>query len=431
VAVLATAVWRARPSGVNTNGGGYDPGISGAATDYSQQNAAQASGTHGTTIGTTTFTDATALAFTSAMIGNAVYITGSGQTTGWYFVTAFTSSSVVTLDRSPGTGTLATWHLGGGWADFWTNTTSSGPGVPGNIVYILGGASPSYGAPDYSPSTFFTPVNGSTTSGNFSFIGDPNTPSGNGYSGLPLIQTQGLLFYNSSALVLKNLFIVAGSSSFGYIVSTTGPSYFIGFILDQNGYDISLISNGTFHAISCEVYSSQNKRTTNANYAFVTGAFGSDVVGCNIHDCIGPAISLANIGGVTGNIIAKCGGTGINIAFSGSNYQQNVKNNTIDGNLGSGIVFATQEALQLTTCLNNIISNHTQSGTYGMTVSAGTTAANNLVKGFVDYNTFYNNTTDLNSIGYGAHDTSNSGSAPNLISATPYVASSTENYTLA
>ena len=125
----------------NTNGGGYDPGISGAATDYSQQNSAQASGTHGTTTGTTTFTDATALAFTSAMVGNAIYITGTGQTTGWYFVTAYSSSSVVTLDRSPGTGTLATWHLGGGWADF-TNLVSTGPLVAGNTVYALGSGTP-------------------------------------------------------------------------------------------------------------------------------------------------------------------------------------------------------------------------------------------------------------------------------------------------
>lgn len=78
--VNSTAVWRVRPSGSNTNGGGYDAGISGAATDYSQQNAAQASGTHGVTTGSTTFTDATANAFTSAMIGNALYITGTGPT---------------------------------------------------------------------------------------------------------------------------------------------------------------------------------------------------------------------------------------------------------------------------------------------------------------------------------------------------------------
>ena len=48
MAINATAIWRVRPSGNNANGGGYDPGIAGAATDYSQQNAAQASGSAGT-----------------------------------------------------------------------------------------------------------------------------------------------------------------------------------------------------------------------------------------------------------------------------------------------------------------------------------------------------------------------------------------------
>ncbi len=122
MAINASAVWRVRPGGSNVNGGGYDAAISGAGTDYSQQDAAQVSGTAGTAAGTTTFTDATANNFTSAMIGNAIWIaSGAGFTAGAYFVTGFTSSSIVTLDRSPGTGSAAVWKLGGAWADFWTN----------------------------------------------------------------------------------------------------------------------------------------------------------------------------------------------------------------------------------------------------------------------------------------------------------------------
>ena len=49
---------------------------------------------------------------------------------------------------------------------------------------------------------------------------------------------------------------------------------------------------------------------------------------------------------------------------------------------------------------------------------------------FIDYNTYYGNNADLSAINYGPHDTSNSGTAPKLISVSPYVASSTENYTL-
>jgi hypothetical protein len=49
----------------------------------------------------------------------------------------------------------------------------------------------------------------------------------------------------------------------------------------------------------------------------------------------------------------------------------------------------------------------------------------------IDYNTYWNNTTDLSGLSYGPHDTSSSGNAPNYLASSPYVASSTENYTLA
>ena len=58
-----------------------------------------------------------------------------------------------------------------------------------------------------------------------------------------------------------------------------------------------------------------------------------------------------------------------------------------------------------------------------MTCDAGTTAQNDRVKQFIDYNVFYNNTTDVNAISYGAHDTHGGSN--------PYVGQSAENYTLA
>src|SRR5271170_4168055 len=181
MAVNATAIWRVRPSGSNTNGGGYDPGISGAATDYSQQNTAQATGTLGTASGTATFTDAGG-AFTSAMVGNALWIaSGAGFTVGAYFIVTFNSSTSVVLDRSPGTGTVAHWALGGGWADFWTNGASTGPAVGGNFIYILGSGIPNptsyvidYTAPSFIPQSAGTGI--------VTFANDPSTP---GYKAAP------------------------------------------------------------------------------------------------------------------------------------------------------------------------------------------------------------------------------------------------------
>jgi hypothetical protein len=421
--------------GSNNNGGGFDTGISGYGTDYSQQNSPQVSqsSTANTSTATTTLTD-TGASFTTALIGNGIRVSGTSITTTYTFITGVPTSTTLTLQTSPGTaGTAVSYNIGGGWADFWTNTTGA-PVVAGNTIYILGGTSPSYGSPDYAPSTYYTFVSGSSTAGLVRFIGDPSTPSNNGYSGYPLINaTQNLLFYNLYGILIKNLYIFAGSAAQSGLCLNlnSGPIIVENIVYDQNGYDVGVVFGSTdlFQFINVEMFSSQSKRTTNVSAVANIGVLSS-LVGCNIHDCIGPGVTLPGYSSIDSCIIANNGGAGITIT-STAIQPQVVKNSTIDGNKGSAVVITTQASLAAVQIFNNIISNHTQSGTYGMTVSAGTSSANNLVKGFVDYNTYYNNTTDLNAISYGAHDTSNSGTAPNTISSTPYVASSTENYTLA
>jgi hypothetical protein len=75
-------------------------------------NASPFAGTHGTASGTTTFSDSTANGFVSGVVGNYIAIfSGSGFTPGTYFITGFTNSSTITLDRSPGTGTAASWSM--------------------------------------------------------------------------------------------------------------------------------------------------------------------------------------------------------------------------------------------------------------------------------------------------------------------------------
>ena len=419
MAISASAVWRVRPSGSNTNGGGYDSTISGAGTDYSQQNAAQATGTHGTASGSTSFTDTTANAFTSAMVGNALQISsGSGITAGTYFVTAFSSSSQVTLDRSPGTGTVAVWHLGGAWADPQTNLASTNYVASGNIIYVLGSGIPttsSYGTPDYTLTTFLTPVAG------LYLWGDPATPS---YStgGMPLISAAGLAFYVSTALNLQNLWTFASSASNGSlgIFNGTGTAY--NCVFDQNGYDVA--TTFQHNMFGCEVFSSVAKRSTNANPAWTSGQYSHLVKGCNFHDCIGTAIATSAMEQITDNIIAKNGGDGISLSNGGTaGWMQSISGNTIDGNAGNGIVMANANSLPNTTILNNLITNHTTAGKYGISAPFSTVAANDRLKTFIDYNVFYNNTANYSGISAGAHDTP--------ASSNPYVAQSTENYSLA
>jgi hypothetical protein len=83
MAISAATVWRIRPGGDDTNGAAYDATISGAGTDYSQQDAAQLSLTD---LICQASDDASRLklrsatgGFTSAMIGNAIRILKSAH----------------------------------------------------------------------------------------------------------------------------------------------------------------------------------------------------------------------------------------------------------------------------------------------------------------------------------------------------------------
>jgi len=498
MAVASTAFWRVRPSGSNTNGGGYDCGSSGGSitpaatgtagswatvsttttftdtmaaaftsgmvggsinilgvgqfsvlsyvsttqitittpnpatsnfgnnaswavgpgTDYSQQNSAQASGTAGVTVGTTTFTDATALAFTAAMVGNAIYITGTGQTTGFYFVTAYTSSSIVTLDRSPGTGTGATWHLGGGWADYFTNCgVSLSALTAGNTVYILGSGVPSPASYtyDYTTSPGGAMQSGST-SGLLRFIGDPATPSG----GVPCLQIpwNHSLFYNTSYVYTENLWVVTTTAV--SIVYGGGAGVAKNCVIDQYGHDSAGFSG--CQLLGCEVFSSVTSSTGSQYAASLLSNEADSATSCNFHNCIGNGVQMAYGGRLQSSVVAKCNGNGVVLLGGGYPYQQAISNNTIDGNGGNGIVL-DQSNMSRLVCTNNIISNHTTSGKYGITVSAGTPLANDLIRPIIDHNTYYNNNAHYNAITPGAHDT--------VLTTSPYVASSTENYTLA
>jgi Right handed beta helix region len=438
MAINASAVWRVRPSGNNLNGGGYDPGISGAATDYSQQNAAQVSGSAGTATGTTTFSDSVANNFTAAMVGNAIQIaSGAGFTVGCYFVTAFTNSSTVTLDRSPGTGTVAVWKLGGGWADPITNTTNSVASqipVGGNIVYILGSGTPNPSSYtfDYNITSALNggAVNGSATNGVILFANDPQTP---GYKaapdttgGMPVIETIQEFIIGSNYVNFSGLWFVANAASSTGIINTGGNASaitLIGCVCDQNGNDIPFTFNNACNFFGCEVFSSVTPGSSGSTFAISASNDGpAYVIGCNIHNTVGSGITIGggNGGIVTSSIVAKCRGVGIMLE---TGFNILIQGNTVDDNIGNGIELTSQAALAFTPIFNNIISNHTQAGTFGLTVDAGTATQNDALKSLCNYNVFYNNATDVNAINYGPHDTHGG--------ANPYVNSAIENYTLA
>ena len=495
MAANATAVWRVRPSGSNTNGGGYDCSISSGATgtngsftgttftdaaalftsgmvgrsinitgvgqylitafinssnitlgsgnpgvvlsggmawtvgsgqDYSQQNGAQVSqlSTANTSTVTTTLTD-TGAAFTLALIGNGIWVSGTSITTTFTYITAVPSGTTLTLQTSPGAaGTAVSYNIGGGWADFWTNTiTAAAALVPGNTIYILGSGTPNPSSYTYDyTAPNFTSVFGNATAGSINYINDPGTP---GYKappdttgGMPCIKCNGNSGITMNYNRLIGLWGVAGAASKQMALNSGGSTStgVLGCVFDQLSFNAVTAFNNLFFAIGCEVFSS-NGGTGGSSYPVNCNV----VIGCNIHDINGGGLTFTASGAIISDcIIAKNQLCGIK-SFGGFAL---IKNNTIDGNLLHGIEIQTQAVLAVTSIMNNIISNHTVAGKFGTIVDAGTVTQNDsMTQGIVDYNVYYNNNADLSGIGYSEHDTHGGSN--------PYVGQTTENYTLA
>ena len=426
MAIQATAVWQVRKAGSNANGGGYDGTSYPGGADYSQQDAAQASGTN-LTVDATTNTDVAPDGYTPVAgdVGNAVWIaSGTGFTVGAYFITSIVSGKW-RLDRSPAAvGTAGgAWKVGGAWADPWTNLNNANAvgakPVPGNAVYIQGSGADNPATPDYTRTSYVTVASGDTTNGWVKLIG---------VNGRPKLQSNGLQYYTNSYVWFENLYLCCNGNSnntLGLLSGSGGGIIVKNCVIDQSGQDICGVT-GTARLINSEIFSS-SAAGTHTQFGWSASGIGSCAINCNIHDCIGVGVAFGGSASITmlGTIVAKCASDGISISnITGPDFQH-IVNCTIDGNLGNGVTIANAASAGYVDMANTIISNHSQSGKYGIGVIGGTAATTDRIKGFIDYNTFYGNTNgDVSGVGYGAHDTHG-------LSSNPYVASSTENYTLA
>lgn len=113
--LAATCQWEIRTTGNDNNGGAFNSAASG--TDYSQQNAAQKTGSDLTMHPTVnTRVQPVSAGVAAADVGNVIQIlAGTGWTVGWYEITA-QDGTYWTLDRSPataGSANLGTYNMGG------------------------------------------------------------------------------------------------------------------------------------------------------------------------------------------------------------------------------------------------------------------------------------------------------------------------------
>jgi hypothetical protein len=367
-------IWEVRPAtGADTNGGAFDPSVSSPGTDYSQQDSAQFSGTDGVTVGTSTFTSASH-SFVSTDVGNMICISaGSGNTAGFYTVVSV-SAGTATLDRSPGTGTGATWALGGALASvgiLFNRSPGSGynpnPSY-GGIIYLKGTLS-------LNSSTYIQPQFGGPS--DFSLIGYGTTRGDNVQATITINSNNPCWQFSNTSGRFYNISFTTTSGTPNLAISFTSVGHML--LCDNctfNGFSVALISNeiDQLFCINCSFLNCTNNISgaidaTGGIYIFgclfsgnAGGGFhnGGTSQYCTVH--VVDSVFYNNLYGIwsagDGNWDAKQGVYCTNCAFV---------DNTSDGirNFGTGTNYA-----QLTFVVNCIFYGN---GGYGVNVVTGLT----------------------------------------------------------
>jgi len=238
MALSATLVWEVQSSafGLDTNGGGFDKTVPNAGIDYSQ-GSVQTLGniTIGTNSSTLTNVGGSAGAFNTTHIGNVVSITsGSGFTTGWYFIIGV-SGGVATVDRSVGT-PGSTGGVGGIGGPFASPGAAAAVMVSGNVCYVKNtGVSYSISSTSNNVSNGqVNPPAGVSLTQPTAFIGYQNNRTFLNTDSPPTLNVSvalGMIFnVTNSTFIIRNLKFTAsgaalGTQTFGVEVTGSGVGY--------------------------------------------------------------------------------------------------------------------------------------------------------------------------------------------------------------
>lgn len=141
MAIAATMVWEVEPAGLETNSGGYDPGVSAPGTDYTQQTSPQISFTDLAIGSTNTQVTSAAHPFGSTHPGNTLNVpSGIANFTAGIYEILSVSGSTATLDRAIGTASSTqasgTITLGGAFA---SPGMAMSVAVQSNTIYVQTG----------------------------------------------------------------------------------------------------------------------------------------------------------------------------------------------------------------------------------------------------------------------------------------------------
>ncbi len=337
MAVQETAQWWIRTDGNDYNGGGFDSGISGAGTNYCDQASPQLNLPDcQTSYSGDTQLYSTTGGFTSAMIGNSIRLySGSGLTVGDYFITGYSSTNSVTLDRAPDNGAggifRCTGNIGGAWRRIeYTLTTVATPcpkpQVDKNIINVRGSGTVNPTAVDYQFDNYRT----------FGSAQRYKPILMRGYNGTPHIQRTGghLWFYNTTGWIFENIKVSSGGNQHTNYSLLPGPSFRC--IADQNSFG----GQGTREsAVEC-LFQNTGGGSANIYAMYDPTSYGQTAINCVFKDSKNPAgaIRLGNsISSAHGNLCINCT-NGVVINGNSGSYQSGLTHNTIVGNgAGTGI----------------------------------------------------------------------------------------------
>jgi hypothetical protein len=428
MAINASAQWWVRTDGNNANGGGFDSAIAGAGVNYCDQASPQLSLTDLATsgAGSTTLTSATG-GFTDAMIGNAVRIsTGTNFQGGWYFITAYTNTNTVTVDRTPtsgGSGSVGVGRVGGAWADPNYNLAStSSTGVcclvtdgfatgviAGNAVNVRGSGSNDPSSVDYpkrASGALYLP-SGNETAGWIWF---------KGYNGRPLMEVGASHWYQAVSCLLDGFSIRAGATytSRGLLYGV----YLRNCYIDQYGYQAKMAE--VFGLNQCYVTNTGSTAASTNCDLIITQTYGALIQNSVIEKGRGNGLTLQGMGTVRNCIIRNNASSGIVFTDDSVRFFRAIAGNIIYGNINHGIELNVDSAMQ-TTINDNVVMNN--SG-YGIAATVDSSAINDRrAAGIINRNAFLNNALGNHSgISAGANDT--------ILTADPFVNAAAGDFNL-
>lgn len=396
-AISSATTWEVRPTvGASTNGGGFVTGASG--TDYSVQNSANSGGNNGSTTdavaaGTTTITSVTA-SFTSAIVGNIIYLAGgSGSLTATRRqVVTFTNSTTIVVDATVATGTGITMNIGGALD---LAQTANSFATANNVVY-----GKSTGSNTFTSAMTIALDSSAAPATPYSFIGYTTTRGDNGQvtwttstNSITLIE-----FTQAKNVIFQNINFTtsAGTPGKGINAKTTGNSFQIflinckltGFTIGITGdFNVDWSIDGLF-VINTRITGCSSHGIINTGTTYLLGTILDNNGGDGLRWSTGSPWTSHTVV-ILKSILYKNTGNGLNVIGTNSGGttfptftidHSNISTNTVSGVLMGNV---NNPGAQIT---NSIFD---ANGAYGIDTSGSSGSLP--ILGY--NNAFYNNTT--------------------------------------